>query len=225
MTEHADAAAEPIPPARPAATVVVVREASAGAEVLLLRRSDVGAFAGMWVFPGGRVETTDPGTDELSRARSAAVREANEEVGLTLDPASLVDWSHWTPPPIEIKRFSTWFFVAPMTPTGSGVRIDRHEIVDHLWLPPSAALEADLPMAPPTHVTLSQLAERHTVHSILGEGPRRGVERFSTHAVRTPGSLILLWHGDAGYESGDAELPGPRHRMTLSSAGRLYERS
>lgn len=224
MTE-AGQAPEPVPPARPAATVVVVREASAGAEVLLLRRSDVGAFAGMWVFPGGRVEPTDPGADELSRARSAAVREANEEVGLDLDPAALVDWSHWTPPPIEIKRYATWFFVAQLTPVGGTVRVDGREIVDHLWLPPSAALDANLPMAPPTHVTLTQLAERPSVSSILAEGPPRGIERFATHAVRGPGSLILLWHGDAGYESGDAEAPGPRHRMTMSSAGRLYERS
>ena len=29
------------------------------------------------------------------------------------------------------------------------------------------------------------------------------------------GGLELLWHGDAGYETGDAGLPGPRHRAVL----------
>src|SRR5204863_1919616 len=70
---------EPIP----AATVVLARDCADGIEVLMLRRSSRGAFGGMWVFPGGRVENDDvdpaaPG-DELGTARRAAVREAKEE--------------------------------------------------------------------------------------------------------------------------------------------------
>jgi hypothetical protein len=62
---------------RPAATVVLTRLAphsTCGLEVLLLRRSAVGAFAGMWVFPGGRVDDADAGDDDFSRAMSAAIR-------------------------------------------------------------------------------------------------------------------------------------------------------
>ncbi len=88
------------PEARPAATVVLVRDGAAGLEVLLMRRPSTMAFApGMHVFPGGRV---DPGQDgrplvsgsltggswaapELARALiAAAVRETFEEAGVLL---------------------------------------------------------------------------------------------------------------------------------------------
>jgi len=62
-------------PARAAATLIVVREASPGLEVLLLRRNpNLKVMAGAWVFPGGKVDADDAGTGALSRARSAAIR-------------------------------------------------------------------------------------------------------------------------------------------------------
>lgn len=225
-------AAEPQPPAglaRPAATVIVARPAADGFEVLLLERSDVGAFAGMWVFPGGRVDDADAGDDELSRAASAALREAEEEVGIIVDPASLITLSHWTPPMIAPKRFTTWFFVAPWA--GDEVRIDGHEIVASRWIRPGAALEEGLPMAPPTHVSLVTMAEAKTFDGLRDLVARRGVERFLTVPARADGTLVLLWEPDAGYATGDASLPGPRHRMTIPSNAltgggpQIYERS
>jgi len=214
-----------LPPARPAATVVIVREHGDDLEVLLLERSAVGAFAGMWVFPGGRVDDDDdPGNDELARARSAAVREAREEVGLTVDPATLITLSHWTPPIVAPKRFTTWFFVARWS--GDEVVIDGHEIVASRWIKPSAALAENLPMAPPTHVTLDTLARGGSFDGVLRLIEQRGVERFVTSPANLEGSLVLLWENDAGYETGDATLAGARHRMTMPTEGAaIYERS
>ena len=214
---------EELPPAVPAATVVVVRDGAAGLEVLLLKRSEVGAFAGMWVFPGGRVDSSDPGDDEVSRARSAAVREAAEEVALTVDDSSLVLWAHWMPPAIAPRRFSTWFFVAPWT--GEPIAVDGHEIVDHAWLRPAAALDSGLAVAPPTFVTLHQLAEV-TDLAALATGPRFGVEHFVTRPARDGDARYLLWHGDVGYETGDPGSPGPRHRVTMAGPKiTAYERT
>ncbi len=218
--------ADEMPPARPAATVVVVRDRPDGPEVLLLKRSEVGAFAGMWVFPGGRVDDADLGDDELGRARAAAVREALEEVAVVLDPTTLVTWAHWTPPPIQPKRFNTWFFLAVLeSPAGApDVTIDGFEIVEHRWMRPGEALAAGMPMAPPTHVTLHQLAEHSTLESIVGNGPSRGIERFATRSAAGEGEIVLLWHGDAGYDAGDPALPGPRHRMVLRGGTAHYTR-
>ena len=138
----ADGRANPLPDARPAATVIIARDAehrlplhgvpTSGLQVLLLKRSDVGAFAGMWVFPGGRVDDDDAGDDELGKAASAAAREAQEEVNLVVDPSTLIPLSHWTPPAIAPKRYTTWFFVAPWG--GDEATVDDHEIVASRWI-------------------------------------------------------------------------------------------
>jgi 8-oxo-dGTP pyrophosphatase MutT (NUDIX family) len=107
MQRVADVAAGRAAPAEPrdAATVMVLRSASAGIEVLMLRRTAAMRFApGAYVFPGGSVDETDadPGiawhgpdpaeigarlgaSPELARALvCAAVRETFEESGVLL---------------------------------------------------------------------------------------------------------------------------------------------
>ncbi len=213
------------PPATPAATVIVARDGDVGLEILLLQRSDVGAFAGMWVFPGGRVDDTDPGDDEVTKARHTAVREAHEEVGVRVPVEALVPFSHWTPPTTTPnRRFATWFFVAPWS--GDDVAIDGHEIVDHRWLPPLAAVEERLPLAPPTWVTLHHLAAYGTLAAIQAAPPV--VERYLTQPAKVDDMPVLLWHGDVGYGA-DAAHPatdGPRHRLYMPVSGTWrYERS
>lgn len=48
----------PVTP-RPAATVMLVRDADSGVEVFLMERSRVGMFGGLHVFPGGKVDRAD----------------------------------------------------------------------------------------------------------------------------------------------------------------------
>ncbi|MCL4745552.1 MAG: MBL fold metallo-hydrolase [Burkholderiaceae bacterium] len=88
---------EPVAP-RPAATVLLVRDASEGFEVLMTRRSSTASFApGAFVFPGGALDTADGSSHaaDLSRTRDsqsgeqrafsiAAIREAFEELGVLL---------------------------------------------------------------------------------------------------------------------------------------------
>ena len=110
----ADDATDPSVPV--AATVVVLRDAPSGLEVLMIERPDRGSFAGAWVFPGGKLEPGDQLTsDELEEdvARRAGVRETVEETGLVVDPAALTTLSCWDPPPGLALRIRTWFFLAP----------------------------------------------------------------------------------------------------------------
>lgn len=77
------------PEAIPAATVIVMREATGGPpELLMVERSRAMAFAGgALVFPGGRIDPGDhlfADTHEDSAARVAAIRETIEEAGLAL---------------------------------------------------------------------------------------------------------------------------------------------
>ena len=210
---YIDGGATSLPPARPAATVIVARGIDESFEVLLLKRSEFGAFAGMWVFPGGRVDDDDAGADELERAASAAIREAAEEVAISVHPDTLITLSHWTPPAIAPKRYTTWFFVAPWA--GDDVHIDHHEIVKSRWIRPADAIAEGLPMAPPTHVTLDTLSEAGSFEGVRALIDQRGVERFVTVPAQLDGAMVLLWENDAGYLTGDPSLAGARHRMVI----------
>ena len=69
-----------------AVAIVLVDDDSQGASFLLCRRaSRLRRHAGQWALPGGRV---DPGEEPLD----AALREVQEELGLTLDQSALVGW-------------------------------------------------------------------------------------------------------------------------------------
>ena len=79
---------------RPAASVVLLRDGAAGPEILYLRRNpDLRFMGGYWVFPGGRVDAVDcakaPVDDPHGPARQAAVREAEEESGVQVNPTDL----------------------------------------------------------------------------------------------------------------------------------------
>ena len=168
MTEHV-----PVP----AATVAVVRENASRTdlEVLLLQRNDRLVFlGGHWVFPGGRIDAGDFAAAgsrlEYPAARLAAVREAREEAGLCLDPGRLVHTAHWTTPPNLPRRFSTWFFIYPLTEPAA-VCVDNDEILAHRWLTPRQALaEAEareLALAGPTAATVRDIAVHRGLEALL----------------------------------------------------------
>jgi 8-oxo-dGTP pyrophosphatase MutT (NUDIX family) len=216
-------------PAIPAATVVLLRDGAEGVEVLMLHRTSKVAFGGMWVFPGGRVDDEDraPGGEEEAWARQAAAREAMEECGLLVEPDDLVPFSHWVPPAITPRRYSTWFFVARAT--DGEVVVDGGEIHDHDWLAAREVLErrdrGEVDLAPPTWVTLYDLAQHDDVDSALRAAARRDpLPRYETHWAEVPGGAVAMWHGDGGYDDADPEQPGARHRLWMVEAGWRLER-
>ncbi len=229
----------------PAATVVVVRPAlvdsspgvatppPSGIEVLLLRRNVNLAFAGgHWVFPGGRVDLVDRRYDDTSpetdAARRAAVREATEEAGLTLDPHGLVWFAHWTPPSRSNKRFATWFFIAALPPDADSITIDGGEIHEHTWLSPSDALRScdagEIELSPPTWITLEYLSLFDAVDQLLDHARSRPAEYFATRIAALDDAIVALYDGDAGYATSDATAPGARHRLSMQASGWVYER-
>ena len=213
----------------PAATVVLVREAADGIETLMLKKNSKLAFGGMWVFPGGRIDDADRvgAPDIETAARRAAVREAAEETALVVAEGSLAFISHWTPPGMAPKRFATWFFVAP-APEGA-VSIDMGEIHEEAWMRPADAIARrdalEIELAPPTWMTLHYLAEFATLDSLMSDAHAREPQFFQTHMGKGSAGLAALWQGDAGYESGDLDAPGTRHRLWMRHEGWLLERS
>ena len=86
---------EPAVP-RPAATVLLLRNAGSGIEVLMTRRSASASFApGAYVFPGGGIDRADSASHDIAARRPtqddlhltqaiAAIRESFEELGVLL---------------------------------------------------------------------------------------------------------------------------------------------
>jgi 8-oxo-dGTP pyrophosphatase MutT (NUDIX family) len=213
----------------PAATVILLRDGPDGIEALMLHRNDRGAFGGMWVFPGGRVDPADlePDHDERAAARRGAVRETMEEAGLVVSAEDLVEFSHWLPPPVAPKRFSTWIFVARAPETD--VTVDGSEIHDHDWIRPADAIArrdaGEIDLAPPTWVSLWRLSSAATVDEALLTARGTGPEWFETHLHKLGDDLAAVWLGDAAYESGELSAAGPRHRLWMVPKGWRYERS
>lgn len=224
IIDHQDAPKK----AYPASTLVLARAASSdgGPEVLMIRRHSKTAFGGVWAFPGGRIESSDvpAGTapDPLPAARRAAVRETEEEVGLSVDEASLRWLSHWLPPAKAPVRFSTWFFIAPIDGSaherhGDGVVVDPGEVHEHRWFRPAEALASrargEIELVTPTFVTLSKLCGFADVAAACAvDAP----EFFATRiAHMATGARACLYEGDSGYVSGDCDAPGGRRRLVM----------
>lgn len=215
----------------PAATVVLGRDGRNGLELLLLKRASTTSFAAdAWVFPGGRVEEADAAGQSLhgiDAARRAAVRETLEETGLQVDGDEFAVLSHWTPGPEAPKRYLTWLLFGPAT-VDADVTVDGHEIVAHVWITPAAALDEHrcrrMDLLPPTWMTLYQLSAYRNYAEAAAHITSNQPLHYTSHLTKSAGTRVILWPGDAGYDSRDADLPGPRHRLYLDIAGWRFEK-
>lgn len=225
MTEPPSAADAAQP--RAAAVVIVLRDADAGPEVLLVKRAkNLAFYAGAWVFPGGRLEAEDGElVDGLeTAARRAAVRELKEEAGLSVDQAELRFVSRWLTPPGRNRRFDTFYFIARAPQ--HAVQIQVSEVEEHRWLSPAAALQARqdgaIELPPPTFVTLSELTSFTRVQDALSELAKTPTH-FIPRPVQVPEGTVYLYAADAGYESLELDRPGARHRLTTLTHAWHYQ--
>lgn len=200
--------------ARPAATVIVLRE-GAPFELLLLRRNDKVAFmAGSYVFPGGRVDAADhpapgaalapPAFVDLSDAeeaayRQAAVRELMEEANVAVAPVDLAPLAHWVTPEIEIRRYDTRFFLARL-PAGQDPRHDDGEMTALEWMSPKTAIakfeRRELLLPPPTWTTIRQLEKRASIDEVFEWARRRKIVRVMPGFIKTDALTMLTLPGD-----------------------------
>ena len=212
---------------RLSSTIVVIRDADDGLEVLLLERT---GESKPWVFPGGKLDDADRvggGGDEAA-LRRAAVREAAEEAGLALEADALILISRWITPKIAPKRFDTYFYLASV-PASAPVRVDGGEIANHRWFTPRAAVEAraagEIRLAPPTFVSVTWLADHRSADEAVRALATTELVTFRPRIHPIEGGACILYPGDAGYEASDIARTGPRHRLWTRPEAWEYERS
>lgn len=181
------------------------------------------------MFPGGSLDSEDwesGNGDEARSARIGAAREAAEEAGVEVDPDLMVQISHWTTPEAEPKRFYTWFFLVEV-PSGLAVSIDDDEIKDHVWLNINEAVHrheaGDLGLFPPTIMTLRRLQGYLSAEdALIGVAAQDPVNVLPVFA-KTEDGVAVMFDGDAGYETGVADNPGPRHRAVMVESSWHYQ--
>jgi glyoxylase-like metal-dependent hydrolase (beta-lactamase superfamily II)/8-oxo-dGTP pyrophosphatase MutT (NUDIX family) len=215
-----DAASLPGTEVRAAATLVILRDSDAGMQVLLtVRPKELRFMGGAVVFPGGGVSPADGDprwadasilspveaaarlgedrSDDALASYICAVREAYEEVGLTLGaiPAGLardarpeeflaaclgsgvrlptdrlVPAGRWVTPLGSPIRFDARFFVVE-APAHWEPDPDPREVAECTWSSPAAALEelaeGRVMMAPPTIEMLQRLETLSSVAETL----------------------------------------------------------
>ena len=166
---------------RPAASLLVVRQAASGPALVMARRAAHHRFMpNVLVFPGGAVDPEDFGasaatelphavrarlerstTPDLARAlATAAARELEEEVGLTLGrPPSLhgLDYvCRAITPPDRTMRFDAYFFAVDSAHVSGTLRASA-ELEDPGWYSLEQAMAAQLAGA--TKAVLSQFSK------------------------------------------------------------------
>lgn len=209
----------------PAATVLTVRDhAIDGIQILLLKRNSKLQFApSFWVFPGGRIDPIDGSLDDesiIQTAKIAASREALEEAGLQVDTEDMSHYCHWTTPVGGKKRFATWFFHCHIKNQEDKVSIDDSEIVDHLWIHPKEGLrrmsKGEIPLLPPTFITLERIKEATTYGEVVAEFNRTGVVTATPVTIVSEGMFYCLYDGDAGYDNADISATNALHRLVIN---------
>jgi 8-oxo-dGTP pyrophosphatase MutT (NUDIX family) len=100
--------------------------------------------------------------------------------GLRLRDDLLTGWARWITPEFEPRRFDTYFFLAVL-PEGQRTRDVSGEADRTAWLSPADAVAGhaagDLPMLPPTVVTLRELSAYRSIAGATAAAAERDVAR------------------------------------------------
>jgi 8-oxo-dGTP pyrophosphatase MutT (NUDIX family) len=181
-----------------AASVIVLRDAPEGPEVLLVQRTPKARFmGGAWVFPGGAVDAGET-------VEQTARRELQEEAAIALAPnAPLTPFSRWITP-AEVKvRFDTYFYVVA-APDGADPQPDGEECVGLVWARPADALadyaRGELNLVFPTIKHLEQLAALPSVAAIIEAAREREVTPVQPRIVVGDGGARVLLPGEPGFD-------------------------
>ncbi|MBB3764134.1 NUDIX hydrolase [Sphingomicrobium lutaoense] len=199
-------------PVRPAATLILLRETEAGPpEMLMVRRTRAMAFAaGAWVWPGGRVDPEDEEAAEGSpfddaAFRIAAIRETEEEVGLSLgrNLEALVPFARWLPKFNVERRFDTFFYLA-RAPEGARVKgLQDEEICEACWTSARAMLDrieaGEASAIFPTKRNLERIAQFRTLEELFEDAARHPIEPITPWVEKKEGVDHVVIPEGIGY--------------------------
>jgi 8-oxo-dGTP diphosphatase len=111
------------------AAAVIIRDG----RVLLTRRAEGQHLAGLWEFPGGKLEDGESPEEAL-------VRECQEECGIEVEVAEILEVTHHRYPKKEVLLL---FYRCELR----GGQVRHLEVADHAWVAPEDLDDYPLPPA------------------------------------------------------------------------------
>ena len=119
--------------------------------------------------------------------------------------SKLRSWAHWITPAKLPKRFDTRFYIVFAAPDQMAAP-DNREATDGLWISPQKALGANLageiPLSPPTLVTLHQLLQYTDLNHLRDESRQRPWGKpILPKLIRTPRGPIFIEPWDPEYNT------------------------
>lgn len=192
--------------------VAAVREMFEESGILLARDGDGG-----WVD----LDEEGPRSERLAAVRSELQKQGGDFVGqmaaegLRVDVSGLRYFAHWVTPEREKKRFDTRFFLA-RAPEGQSARHCEIESSAGEWITPAAAFvryrARDIELVPPTIASLERLEDFATVDAALAAYDAADIPCIFPKIV-LDGEIVILYPGDADYQSG---VPAPADGRTVN---------
>jgi 8-oxo-dGTP pyrophosphatase MutT (NUDIX family) len=130
--------------------------------------------------------------------------------GWTLAFAMLGRWEHWITPELMAHRYDTRFFLVFM-PQGQECAPDTRETTHGIWISPKKGLagnlEGEIPLSPPTLITLHELLQYSDIHKLKEQVQSRpwGEARLP-RLIPLPREPIILQPWDPMYHDEEVRI-------------------
>ena len=198
--------------------VAAIRETMEEAGVLLASGSD--AFH-------GQIERIRQRrlTEGLSRGWLTEITQNGDGM---LSVSALRRWSHWVTPKGMTRRFDTRFFLAVM-PDDQLCAPDQRETVHGLWASPEEGLQGNLdgevPLSPPTVVTLHQLLAYPDVEALMASPSTRSWQAaIRPRMVKLDEGAVIVEPWDPAYHRDTIPIDPAGLHSAVAPVGRSFSR-
>jgi 8-oxo-dGTP pyrophosphatase MutT (NUDIX family) len=146
----------------------------------------------------------------------------------TLAFSALSRWSHWITPVRMKRRYDTRFFLA-FLPPGQRCSPDHREITHGIWVSPQEALAGNrtgqIPLSPPTIVTLQEISKYPTVKDLKQAAhTRKWPTPKLPRLIPLEKGLVLIEPWDAHYHQPHIEIADADLKNALLPAGEPFSR-
>jgi 8-oxo-dGTP pyrophosphatase MutT (NUDIX family) len=142
--------------------------------------------------------------------------------------SALSRWSHWITPELMKRRYDTRFFVASI-PAGQQCQPDNRETTHGIWITPEKGLTGNLageiPLSPPTLITLHQLLNYPTLKDLEKEAKiRQWGQGLLPRLVPVDQGSVIVEPWDSQYTQKEIDINANGLEASILPVGKSFSR-